>query len=213
MGSHFVQYLPQFLPAISYYAKSSRSSSDRSMSIGALGEIAEALKGDIREHWKAVFLPAILSGLADEEHNVKHNAAFCAGVSCEGLGDFAMSDYVQILQSLGHLFNIDPNISDSSAACVDNATAAVTRMIMTCPGSVPIAQVLPVILEAMPLKHDFVENETVFKCLLGLIQMNHPDAVAHKEDFKRVFIQATAEGSKVEDETKDKLKLALVTFA
>jgi len=212
MGTHFVQYLPQFLPAICNYAKSSRSVSDRNMSVGCLGEIAEALKGDIRDHWKTVFLPAILVGLTDEDHNVKHNAAFCTGVSCEGLGDFGGAYYLQILQPLGLLFDIDPNMSDSSASCVDNAAAAVARMIMTSPGNVPMPQVLPVLLKALPLKHDFVENETVFNCLLGLIQINHPEAVLHKEEFKRVFIEATAVDSKVDDVMKGKLKLALASI-
>eukprot|EP00957_Ditylum_brightwellii_P176287 13422732-Ditylum_brightwellii.AAC.1 len=53
------------------------------------------------------------------------------------------------------------------------------------------------------------ENETVYKCLLGLLQMNQPDAIANKAEFRRIFAEAIAEGSKVDDETKEKLKLAL----
>ncbi len=80
MGSHFCQYLPQFLPAICDYAKSSRPPSDRAMAIGCLGELAQELGDGISEYWKQVFLPAVLAGLADEDDNVKRNAAFCGGV-------------------------------------------------------------------------------------------------------------------------------------
>mmetsp|Transcript_3516 Transcript_3516/g.5285 ORF Transcript_3516/g.5285 Transcript_3516/m.5285 type:complete len:1075 (+) Transcript_3516:184-3408(+) len=209
MGSHFVQYLPQFLPPVCSFAKSSRPPSDRSMSMGCLGELAQELEGGISEYWQSVFFPAILAGLADADDNVKRNAAFCTGVCCEGLGENIASDYPQLLQAISPLFSVDPTAGDSSAACIDNAAAGVSRMIMASPGNVPMPQVLPVLLKALPLKNDMTENETVYKCLLGLLQMNQPDAIANKAEFRRIFAEAIAEGSKVDDETKEKLKLAL----
>jgi len=209
MGDHFAQYLPQFLPAICSFAKSSRPTSDRAMALGCLGEIAQELGDAVKPYWKDVFLPAILAGLADPDDNVKRNAAFCSGVSCEGLGDFVAGDYTQLLQAVGQLFGIDSTVSDTSAAAVDNACACVCRMIMASPSNVPLSQVLPVMLSKLPLKNDQTENESVFKCLLGLLQMNHVDAMASKAEIKRVFTEATAEGSKVDDETQQKLKMAL----
>ena len=209
MGPHFNQYLPQFLPAICNYAKSSRPTSDRAMAMGCLGEIAQELGDGVREYWKSVFLPAILAGIADDDHNVKRNAAFCAGTSCEGLGEFVVGDYSQILQAVGTMFGIDQSASDTSAAAVDNACACVARMIMASPTNVPISQVLPVVLSKLPLKNDMTENESVYKCLLGLLQMSNADAIAQKAEIKRVFAEATSEGSKVDDEMQQKLKAAL----
>mmetsp|Transcript_37175 Transcript_37175/g.54715 ORF Transcript_37175/g.54715 Transcript_37175/m.54715 type:complete len:1080 (-) Transcript_37175:170-3409(-) len=213
MGSQFNQYLPQFLPPICGYAKTSRPPSDRSMAIGCLGEIAQELESSISEHWESVFLPAVLSGLADEDDNVKRNAAFTAGVCCEGLGASVANQYPQLLQALSPLFSIDSSVSDSSAACVDNAAAAVSRMIMATPGSVPMPQVLPALLQSLPLKNDMTENETVYKCLLGLLQMNQPDAVALKAEFSRIFQAAVEEGSKVDDDIKAQLAAALPSLA
>lgn len=209
MGQHFVQYLPQFLPPVCSYAKTSRPPSDRSMAMGCLGEIAQELEGSIYEHWEGVFLPAVLAGLADPDDNVKRNSAFCAGVCCEGLGERVAGQYPALLQAISPLFGIDPSGGDSSAAAVDNAAAGVSRMIMSSPGNVPMAQVLPALLKVLPLKNDMTENETVYKCLLGLLQMNQPDAVANKAEFKRIFTEATSEGSKVDEEIQEKLKLAL----
>eukprot|EP00957_Ditylum_brightwellii_P189287 14407623-Ditylum_brightwellii.AAC.1 len=110
------------------------------MSMGCLGELAQELEGGISEYWQSVFFPAILAGLADADDNVKRNAAFCTGVCCEGLGENIASDYPQLLQAISPLFSVDPTAGDSSAACIDNAAAGVSRMIMASPGNVPMPQ-------------------------------------------------------------------------
>lgn len=214
MGPHFAKYLNQFLPAICAYAKQSRPSSDRSMAVGCLGEIAQELGVGISEHFETIFYPASLACLADEDDNVKRNAAFTIGVCCEGLGELVVSQYPQILSTISPLFQIDSSASDQSAACVDNAAAAVSRMITTCPQAVqPMNQVLPVLLKALPLKNDMTENETVYKCLLGLLQANHPDVAVNKAEFLRVFQSAMAEGSNVDDELKVSINQALAALA
>ena len=209
LGAQFTQFLPNFLPVICEYAKSSRPTRDRSMAIGWLSEVAQELEGSIFEYWQSIFLPAIQAGLADPSEDVKRNAAFCAGVCCEHLKERITDAYPQILQSLEPLFSIDSSQGESSAACVDNVAACIARMIMASPASLPMAQVLPAMLKLLPLKTDMTENETVYTCVLGLIEMNHPDAIAQKAELKRVFTEATAEGSKVEDEVKQKLVQAL----
>jgi hypothetical protein len=209
MGEQFAQYLPQFLPAVCEYAKSSRPPRDRSMAIGWLSEVAQELQGAIVEYWPTVFLPATRAGLADPSDDVKRNAAFCAGVCCESLRERIVGDYGQLLQSLEPLFGIDPASGESAAACVDNAAACVARMIMASPGSVPMSQVLPAFLKLLPLKTDMTENETVYTCLLGLFQGNHQDLQSQTAELRRIFTEATAQGSKVDDEIQEKLREAL----
>jgi hypothetical protein len=209
MGQHFVQYLPQFLSPICEYGKSSRPPSDRSMSVGCLSEIAQELEGGIGEYWQSVFVPAILGGLSDEDAGVQRNAVFCAGVCCEHLKERAAGDYHTLLQRIGPLFSLDVGGDDAMAACVDNAAAAVARMIMACPAQVPLAQVLPVFLHALPLKTDMTENGTVYTCILGLLQMNQPDILANVAEVKRIFGEASSEGSQVDDELKAKLSSKL----
>lgn len=209
MGQHFVQYLPKFLPPICTYAKSSRPPSDRSMAIGCLGELSQELGSGIADHWATVFYPAAIAGLADSDDSVKRNAAFCIGVSCEGLGESVTSQYSTMLQALSPLFGVDVTEGDTAAACVDNASAAIARMIKTSPSHVPLPQVLPVLLKALPLKNDMTENETVYNCLFGLLQQNQADLLANKLELSRVFAEAASDTSNVDDELKEKLKLAL----
>ena len=207
-------HLGTFLPPVCNFAKSSRPPSDRAMAIGCLGEIAQEMGPSIADFWPNVFLAAVLAGLADEDDNVKRNAAFCGGVCAEGLKESISAQYYpQLLQALSPLFGIDTSASDSSKACVDNAAAAISRMIMAAPGDVPLGQVLPPVLRCLPLKNDMTENETVYNCLLGLISMNNADAAANKTEIRRVFMEAVAEGSKVDDEIKAKLNAALPGLA
>lgn len=213
MGPHFVQYLPKFLPAICSYAKPSRPPSDRSMAIGCLGELAQELEGGIADYWSTVFYPAALAGLADSDNSVKRNAAFCIGVCCEGLGDTIAPQYGPLLQALSPLFGMDITESDTAAACVDNACAAVARMIIVSPTHVPMAMVLPVLLKALPLKNDMTENETVYKCLFGLLEQNHADLLANRQELSRIFTEAGSQDSKVDDEIKDKMNAALNSLA
>eukprot|EP00429_Kryptoperidinium_foliaceum_P053192 CAMPEP_0176079304 /NCGR_PEP_ID=MMETSP0120_2-20121206/39663_1 /TAXON_ID=160619 /ORGANISM="Kryptoperidinium foliaceum, Strain CCMP 1326" /LENGTH=153 /DNA_ID=CAMNT_0017413059 /DNA_START=24 /DNA_END=485 /DNA_ORIENTATION=+ len=150
-----------------------------------------------------------MAGLSDNSDDVRRNAAFCAGVCCEHLRENIVDAYPQILSGLEPLFGIDGSSSESAAACLDNAAACVARMIMAAPNSLPMAQVLPALLKLLPLKTDMTENETVYTCLLGLLQMNHPDAMAQKGEIKRIFNEAVSPNSKVDNETQEKLKQAL----
>ena len=226
MGSHFAQYVPQFLPCICEFAKPSRPASDRSMAVGCLSEIAQEINSPttLADHWQTVFLPAILNGLKDEDFNVRRNSAFCAGLCCENLAKAkqqqtqpplsvdVVNDYPTILQLLGQNFGLeDPSggANDGFLACVDNSAAAVARMIMASPEHVPLEQVFPVFLRALPLNVDMTENTTVYQCLTGLLQMNHPQALAQREEIRRILTEATHESSKVDAETKGMLLQAL----
>jgi hypothetical protein len=208
MGKEFASALPQFLAPILGFVKSSRPTSDRAMGMGCLGEIAQELEGSIAPFWTSAFLPAICSGLGDSENTVKRNSAFAAGVACESMGVEIAANYPQILQALHPLFLVDRS-SEAGAAVVDNAVAAVSRMISVNSTALPMSQVVPIILGMLPLKSDMTENETVYTMILEQLQVGQPDILAQKARIGQIFVEATAEGSKVNDEIKQKLQNAL----
>jgi L-fucose mutarotase/ribose pyranase (RbsD/FucU family) len=176
------------------------------MAVGCLSELCQELDTATAEHWKSVFLPVILAGLADEDDNVKRNAAFCAGIACENLKEIIAADFPALLQALGPLFSIDTSSGmEATMACVDNSAAAVARMIMAAPHLVPLDQVLPVFLRALPLKVDTTENATVYKCLMGLMPMH--DYASFQPEFTRIITEALAQ-EKLEEEIKGQLRQA-----
>ena len=110
-----------------------------------------------------------------------------------------------ILQHLHPLFSMDPV---QHPAVIDNAAAAVARMMMASLPSVPTAQVMPVFVQCVPLKDDMSENEAVYSCLAGLLEMKHPDAIA-TENLPKILNAVAA--SLALEEVGDELKGRLVT--
>jgi hypothetical protein len=47
-------------------------------------------------------------------------------------------------------------------------------MITRTPSAVPLDQVLPVLMAALPLKKDYAEYDPVFECLRVLVEARHP---------------------------------------
>ena len=98
-------------------------------------------------------------------------------------GESMVPYYLELLQALHPLFSLTSKGTEGGV--VDNAAAAVARMIMAVPAAVPMEQVLPVLLSALPLKTDRSENESVYTCLLGLIHLRHPEAMRSLDTILR----------------------------
>jgi hypothetical protein len=61
------------------------------------------------------------------------------------------------------------------------------------------------------LQTDMTENETVYNCLLGLLQMMNvnADIQANRNEIQRVLTQASQADSNVEDDLRKKIRSAL----
>jgi len=212
-GDQFAVFLSQFLPVICEYNKSSRPNDDRSMALGCLAEIAQELSGQVMlPHWKTFYLPALDAGLIDADDSTRRNAAFCAGLCAESLQEHISTDIPNILNKLGAILHqSDAAVEDAALGCVDNAAAAVARIIMAMPAQVPMEQVVPVFLKVLPCKSDLTENETVYNCILGLISMNH--TALPRAEVQRVLSTVLNDpDSKLEDEMRQRIASAMKTL-
>ena len=178
-GPEFAQYLKIFWPHIAKNFKPTKPVSDRSMVMGVIGELAGGLKTQITP-FTAEMLQMTLLGLQDEDEEVKSNAAFSVGVLCaNSAADTQLGqEYPVILQTLGVLFH--PRQPYKTPNVLDNAISAVCRMISKRPGAVPLGQVLPTILQALPIKHDHVENKAVLSCFETLFLSNYKSEVTRE---------------------------------
>jgi hypothetical protein len=114
-----------------------------------------------------------------------------------------------MLQSLSQVFQVDGSAGEGAAAAVDNAAAALARMIIANPGSVPYEQVLPVFFRCLPLRSDLSETEVVFEAIVKMRDEGRQEIMGNmKGEVERVVMATLQEGYKVEDEIKEGIKKA-----
>ena len=169
-GGSFAPMFEKFLPAILRFTKGHRPSSDRSMAMGAIAEVCDELGAHCAPFVDGLF-DHVMRALADECINVRRNTAFCIGVLCQHGGATVAPRYLHFLTGLRPLFEALPaGASGDDGSCMDNACAAVARMINAGADALPLDQVLPVLLGALPLKSDMTENITVAYSICGTLR-------------------------------------------
>ncbi|CAG8717211.1 14443_t:CDS:2, partial [Dentiscutata heterogama] len=134
LGYDFVPYFKEYIHHIAKYYKKTKPVSERSMAIGCLGETTIGLKDGVSEFTDQL-LPLYLKALADEDEEVRSNAAFAVGLLCQHTRLDISSQYGDILSRLHPLFT-----GQSLLNVTDNACGAVCRMIMACPQAIPMDQ-------------------------------------------------------------------------
>lgn len=133
----------------------------------AVGSIAECIgkMGEGVTPYTAGLMRVFLKRLGDEDPETRSNAAYGTGLLCEKSNDEkeVLSNYNVILGKL------EPHLHDhSEARLLDNSAGCVARMIRRHPSRVPIDEVLPALVQLLPLKEDYEENEAVFEMIVAL---------------------------------------------
>ena len=88
------------------------------------------------------------------------------------------SQYLNLLAAYRPLFNIPGDAPPTQLNARDNAVGAVSRLIFKNTAALPLDQVLPVLLGAVPLTQDYLENRPLFRAIFHLFntqpQVVHP---------------------------------------
>lgn len=97
---------------------------------------------------------------------------FAVGVLCENSDDVAKikGSYNAIMGKLAPV--LDPGAT-ASLRMLDNAAGCVSRMIKRHPDAVPLADVLPRLLELLPVKEDYEENAPAFTVIVELCKFSY----------------------------------------
>ncbi|KAL6964378.1 hypothetical protein U1Q18_035433 [Sarracenia purpurea var. burkii] len=183
MGIHFAPIFDKLFGPLMKFAKASSPPQDRTMVVACLAEVAQHMGAPIASYIDTV-MPLVLKELASVATN-RRNAAFCVGELCKNGGDSALKYYGDILRALYPLFGE----SEPDDAVRDNAAGAVARMIMVHPESIPLNQVLPVFLKALPLKEDHEESMAVYSCVCNLVLSSNPQILSLVPELVNLFAQ------------------------
>ncbi|KAF6761661.1 armadillo-type protein [Ephemerocybe angulata] len=209
LGADFEPAFRKFFPLISRYYKKSRSLSDRSSAIGCLAEIISGMKGAITPH--TIPLAELFhKALEDDEPEVLSNAAFAVGLLVENTDVDLSSQFGVILSALQPLFQVDDNSSGARLNAKDNATGAVARLIVRNVNALPLDQVLPVFISALPLKNDYLENRPVFRALFHLFRVNGAALYPYMDRLLAVFAHVLDPSAA--DQVGDEIRAELINL-
>jgi hypothetical protein len=203
-GEHFLATFQEIFPQLLSFATGLRASRDRAAAVGCFAEVLRELGPSSLNFVESVF-PVVIQGLASDNFVLKANSAFCVGILAEISGDKLYAAYEQILHAVRPLFAADAN----DDVVVDNACAAVARLILAGVAHVPLEHVLPVFLSALPLKADFDESNVVFSCLNGLVKSQNPAVVNFIPQIIEVYAKSLTPSSNVDEEDQAEIKLCV----
>ncbi|ETS78179.1 hypothetical protein PFICI_10241 [Pestalotiopsis fici W106-1] len=163
---------------------SSQEAIERSTAVGVIAECTAYMGSAVTPYTKTLLAP-MLHRLSDEDKETKSNAAYAVGQLCYHSTDSAtyLPAYPQIMSKLEPLLHI------SESRLQDNATGCMSRLILAHPDKVPLEQVLPALVELLPLKEDYEENKPVYECIAKLYELQNPTIQGLTQRLVPVFQQ------------------------
>ena len=198
----FVEHFRQFSPYIFAKFHPNATVSERSAMVGVLAECVESLNTFSIQF--PDILTIFLNYTTDPDDEVRSNSVFGIGMYASHAVPDVIAHYPAILQNVSALLT-----PEQEPRVVDNAMAAVARMILTSPDSVPLDQILPVLVSNLPLKKDFQENKTIYECISKLVQVNTPAIIANLSPLLVVFAADLSVNSKLTMEDKTLIVLSV----
>ncbi|KAL8237487.1 hypothetical protein R6Q59_018568 [Mikania micrantha] len=184
MGSNFEPIFAILFNPLMEFVKGSNSPKDWTMVVECVAEVAQNMGAPISGYVNPL-MPFVLKELDSPSATNRRNAAFCVGELCKNGGDCSLKYFDDVLQCLYPLFEE----SEQDHAVRDNAAGAVAKMIMAHQNSVPLNQVLPVLLKVLPLKEDHEESVPVYTCICNLVLSSNSQMLQLVSDLVVVFVQ------------------------
>ena len=170
LGEDFEPLWEAVMKPILQYASSSEHG-QRSAAVGTIADITRAMGRAVTPHTNTI-LKVLLHRMSDEDPLTKSNAAFAIGLLIEN------SEEKQTIPKAYNMIlsKLEPLLHAQESRQLDNAAGCVSRMIMKHQDKVPITEVLPALVNLLPLKDDFEENEPVFRMI---VQLCKPHTLLH----------------------------------
>jgi len=163
-------FAPYFMGLLQMLLKKTRnccSTAERSFAVGALADCMEPLQGRLEPFIPHV-LPVFMESTKDEENDVRNNGVYGLGELVLWGGELMNQHYNQILSNLSVLMSIE-----SAPRVIDQIVGAVSRFLVVGSSSIPVNEIVPVLMNNIPLKEDMDEYEMVFKALATLYSAGH----------------------------------------
>lgn len=168
LGESFAGLWKLFQKTLLRFAGSSENI-ERSTAVGVLSECIIGM-GSAVTPYTAAFLRLLIHRLRDEDPQTKSNAAYALGRLIEKSSADAeiVTEYPAILERL------EPCLHQEFSRLPDNATGCLSRMILKHHDNIPLGEVLPAIVEILPLREDYEENEPLYRMICQMYKWEDP---------------------------------------
>lgn len=214
VGDTFEPIFRQMFPNLIKFCQPHRPASDRSMAIGCIAEVSEVIGPRLADYLTDVF-SVVLAGLKDPNVAVRRNSAFCLGSIVMTKIPVVKQAYGQCLTGLQGLFNTTgapEKEKDQVMAARDNAVSTLAKMITSGAESLPLPDVIKLMLSGCPLVEDQTEAKYVYPCLIQLFS-SHPDLMTpHVPEVISIFSQVLGT-EHVDDQVKRGMVMLCKSFA
>ncbi|KAJ5407681.1 hypothetical protein N7509_001564 [Penicillium cosmopolitanum] len=201
LGSSFAELWKVFEKTILRYA-SSGESLERATSVGVIAECINGMGGAVTP-FTGTFLKLLLHRLNDEDPQTRSNAAYAVG----RLVEHSQSDAEMLKEYPTILSRLEQCLSMNVSRLQDNATGCISRMILRSRENVPTKDVLPVLVNILPLKNDFEENEPLYRMICQMYKWEDATIRELTPQLLPVF-QAVLTGD--EDQLEDERRAELI---
>lgn len=165
------------------------------------------MKSAITPHTQTLF-ELFYGCLSDADAEVASNAAYAAGLIVQHSEVDLSPQYLPLLGALRPLFEVAPDAPGVKLSAKDNAAGAVARLIIRNTAALPLDQVLPIFMNAIPCKEDPMENRPVFRCIFHLFRTNSNVLVPYMDHLLQVF--ATVLDPNGPDQVGDAVRTELI---
>jgi len=163
----FAPYFTGLLPHLLKKTKKHCSVAERSFAVGAIADSMEPLQG-VLQPFLPHLLPLFTEMLKDEEDDVRNNCVFGLGEMVLWAGESAVPHYTPILAILSKQLS-----KEDSPRVLDQIAGAISRFLIANLVMVPVEDLLPALLNQLPLKEDLDEYELVFRAFQTLFTAGH----------------------------------------
>ena len=174
IGPLFAEIWPKFQQPLLKYA-SSQERYERSAAVGSIADCIGNMGAAVTPYTKKL-MAVLTHRLSDEDQDTKSNAIYGVGLLCEKSDDEAevLKSYPMILEKLEPLLpseNQQQQQQTQDARMLDNIAGCISRLTAKHPDRVPLPQVLPRLLQIIPVREDYEENEAVFGMIMQLCKL------------------------------------------
>lgn len=140
----------------------------RSTAVGTIAEVCKFTKEAITPFTESLG-QALARRLTDPDSLTKSNAAYAIGLLV-----LQSSDTAKTFPLYSALWEkLQPLLVINEMRMTDNVAGALCRMMLKNPEPAFVAEVLPAVVNVLPLAEDYEENEPIYQCICSLYQQSN----------------------------------------